>query len=63
MPPFDASLFVTFRKHLNLDVINPITEKIIAIKTKQEQKKSEPKDDSDSASNDENPNRGSHLMD
>ncbi|WP_156063267.1 MULTISPECIES: hypothetical protein [unclassified Flavobacterium] len=46
-----------------MDVINPITEKIIAIKTKQEQKKSEPKDDSDSASNDENPNRGSHLMD
>jgi len=62
-PPFDASLFVTFRKHLSLDVVNTITEKIIAIKTKLEQDKSEPKDDSDSAINDENPNRGTALMD
>ena len=59
-PPFDASLFVTFRKHLSLDVVNTITEKIVAIKTKLEQDKSEPKDDSDSAINDENPNEGRH---
>lgn len=33
-PYFDASLFVSFRKHLGLDVVNEINEKIIAIKTK-----------------------------
>ncbi len=62
-PPFDAYLFVTFRKHLSLDVVNTIIEKIIAIKTKLERNKSESKDDSDSAINDENPNRGTALMD
>jgi IS5 family transposase len=62
-PPFDASLFVTFRKYLSLEVVNTITEKIIAIKTKLEENKSEPKDDSDSTNNDENPNRGTVLMD
>ena len=55
-PPFDASLFVSFRKHLSLDVVNTINEKIIAIKTKLEQNKSEPKDDSDSANDKGNSN-------
>jgi hypothetical protein len=62
-PPFDASLFVTFRKHLSLDVVNTITEKIVAIKTKLEQHKSTPKDDCDPALNQVNPNRGTVLMD
>lgn len=62
-PPFDASLFVTFRKHLSLDVLNTINEKIVAIKTKLEQKKTDSKDDSDSESKNQNPNRGTLLMD
>ncbi len=37
-PPFDASLFVEFRKQLGLDVINEINEKIVELKTKLEQK-------------------------
>ena len=32
--PFDASLFVDFRKRLGLDNLNAINEKIVAIKTK-----------------------------
>jgi IS5 family transposase len=32
--PFDASLFVDFRKRLGLDKLNAINEKIVAIKTK-----------------------------
>jgi IS5 family transposase len=62
-PPFDASLFVTFRKHLSLDVLNTINEKIIAIKTKLEENKSGSKDDSDSSSDKGNANRGTALMD
>ena len=62
-PPFDASLFVSFRKHLGLDVINEINEKIIAIKTKLEKNTSKDKDDSDSGSNDNQSNRGSVIMD
>lgn len=34
--PFDASLFVEFRKRLGMDNINAINEKIVAIKTKLE---------------------------
>ena len=55
-PPLDAFLFVSFRKHLSLDVVNTINEKIIAVKTKLEQNKSEPKDDSDSANDKGNSN-------
>ena len=42
--PFDASLFVDFRKRLGLDKLNAINEKIVAIKTKIESthKASEP---------------------
>ena len=60
-PPFDPSLFVTFRKLLSLDVINQINEKIIALKTKLEQDKKPENEDSDSEP--ENPNRGTVLMD
>lgn len=34
--PFDASLFVEFRKRLGLENLNAINEKIVAIKTKLE---------------------------
>jgi hypothetical protein len=34
--PFDASLFVEFRKRLGMDNLNAINEKIVAIKTKLE---------------------------
>lgn len=36
-PPFDPSLFVTFRKILTLDLINQINEKIVSLKTKLEE--------------------------
>lgn len=61
--PFDASLFVSFRKHLGLDVVNKINEKIIAIKTKLEEGKNKDKDDSDSESNENQSNRGRVIMD
>ena len=62
-PPFDPSLFVTFRKHLSMDVVNKITEKIIAIKTKFEEDKNSSKDDSDSPNGNENLNKGTAIMD
>jgi IS5 family transposase len=62
-PPFDASMFVTFRKLLSLDVINQINEKIVALKTKLEQVQKPTKENSDSNSKPENPNRGTVLMD
>ena len=37
--PFDASLFVEFRKRLGMDNVNAINEKIVAIKTKFESSK------------------------
>lgn len=60
-PPFDPSLFVTFRKLLTLDVVNQINEKIVALKTKLEEDQDQ--DNSDSDSKRENPNRGTVLMD
>lgn len=62
-PPFDPSLFLTFRKLLTLDVINQINEKIVALKTKLEEDKNQDQDNSDSDSKRENPNRGTVLMD
>jgi hypothetical protein len=62
-PPFDASLFVSIRKHLSMEVLNTINEKIIAIKTKLEENQSTKKDDSDPDNKIENPNRGTVLMD
>ena len=62
-PPFDASLFVRFRKDLSLEVLNTINERIIAIKTKLEQNKNNSKDDSDCSNDKENTNRGTVLMD
>jgi hypothetical protein len=37
--PFDASLFVTFRKMLGIDNVNAINEKIVAMKTRMESSK------------------------
>lgn len=62
-PPFDPSLFVTFRKLLSLDVINQINEKIVALKTKLEEDQKPHKDNSDLDSKPENQNRGTVLMD
>ena len=38
-PPFDASLFVEFRKRLGMENLNAINEKIVALKTKLESSK------------------------
>lgn len=35
-PPFDASLFVDFRKRLGMDALNAINEKIVSLKTSME---------------------------
>ena len=66
-PPFDASLFVDFRKRLGLDNLNAINDKIVALKTQLEVSKNESKpSDSDQAPNDNNPgseNRGRVIFD
>jgi len=53
VPPFDASLFVEFRKRLGLEQINKINERISKIKQELEQKEQnkKPKKDDDNASN------------
>jgi transposase, IS5 family len=48
--PFDASLFVEFRKRLGMENLNAINERIVALKTKIESEKSETKSKSDSDS-------------
>lgn len=50
--PFDASLFVDFRKRLGLENLNAINERIVALKTKTETKKEIEPPDSDSHTND-----------
>ena len=62
-PPFDTSLFVTFLKHLSLEVLNKINEKIIAIKTKLEENKGDSKNDAESTIDKGTANRGTVLMD
>jgi transposase, IS5 family len=62
-PPFDPSLFVAFRKRLGLKVINEINEKIIALKTKLEEKNNPKKEDSSTDSENQNNNRGTVIMD
>ena len=53
VPPFDASLFVEFRKRLGLEQINKINERISEIKQELEQKEQnkKPKKNDDNASN------------
>jgi hypothetical protein len=62
-PPFDASLFVEFRKNLGLDVINAINEKIITLKTQLQENNKSKSDNSESNSNNQNDNRGTVIMD
>lgn len=52
VPPFDASLFVEFRKRLGLEQVNKINERISKIKQELEQKEQnkKPKKDDDNAS-------------
>jgi hypothetical protein len=49
--PFDASLFVDFRKSLGLDTINAINEKIVKIKTRMEGKIREEDEDKPTSGN------------
>lgn len=62
-PPFDASLFVDFRKRLGLENLNAINERIVTLKTKLESKK----DGSEPPSGEGNPtgsgNRGRVIYD
>jgi IS5 family transposase len=59
-PPFDASLFVEFRKRLGMDNLNAINEKIVALKTRMEErtkaKNPEPVPESGNESDDNRPN-------
>lgn len=66
VPPFDASLFVEFRKRLGLEQINKINERISKIKQELEQKKQakKSKKDDDNASNpQESTHKGSLITD
>ncbi len=49
--PFDASLFVEFRKRLGIDQINLINEKILGLNVEKEDKKDRDEDDSDPLEN------------
>jgi transposase, IS5 family len=57
-PPFDASLFVEFRKRLGLEQINAINERIIKIKKDLESSNESKKDDKDDDSH-----KGSLILD
>lgn len=60
--PFDASLFVEFRKRLGLENLNAINAKIVALKTEFEKKKEHPKSEDDSDDT-PTPNKGILIMD
>jgi IS5 family transposase len=63
--PFDASLFVDFRKRLGMESLNAINERIVQLKTRLEEKNK--KSDSTSNKNDNNPeaseNKGRIIFD
>jgi len=66
--PFDASLFVDFRKRLGLETLNAINEKIVSVKTKMESGEEVssdniPSDSSDNSSEDDIPNKGRVIFD
>ena len=66
VPPFDASLFVEFRKRLGLEQINKINERISKIKQELEQKEQnkKPKKDEDTPSKpQESTHKGSLITD
>ena len=66
-PPFDASLFVDFRKRLGLDNLNAINDKIVELKTKMEIEKIEHKptdqDQPPSDNNSVSANKGRVIFD
>lgn len=64
-PPFDASLFVDFRKRLGMENLNAINERIVSLKTRMESKKkdSEPPSDQDGSNSGEPENRGRVIFD
>ncbi|MDP3352427.1 MAG: IS5 family transposase [Flavobacteriaceae bacterium] len=64
-PPFDASLFVDFRKRLSMENMNAINERIVFLKTKLESKKnnSEPPSDQDRNDSAESENKGRVIFD
>jgi len=64
-PPFDASLFVDFRKRLGMENLNAINERIVSLKTKLESKKlgSEPPSDPPGSSPGESENKGRIIFD
>jgi len=66
VPPFDASLFVEFRKRLGLEQINKINERISKIKQELEKKepnKKQKKDDDNHDSQQEITHKGSLITD
>jgi hypothetical protein len=59
--PFDASLFVDFRKRLGIDQVNAINERIVALKARFESIKEGPTDPkSEDQSEDKDPEGGNH---
>jgi hypothetical protein len=64
-PPFDASLFVDFRKRLGIENLNAINERIVSLKTRLESKKngSEPPSDQDWGHSAEPENKGRVIFD
>lgn len=65
--PFDASLFVDFRKKLGMENVNAINERIVALKTSFEEKKAKPKvsssEDQPDNKDPENDNKGRIIFD
>jgi len=60
VPPFDASLFVEFRKRFGLEQINAFNERILKIKLDAEKKKNQNNQDDDE---DDKRNKGSLIVD
>ena len=63
-PPFDASLFVDFRKRLGMENLNAINERIVSLKTRLESKKNDSEPPSAAESNSSEPeNKGRVIYD
>lgn len=65
--PFDASLFVDFRKRLGMENVNAINERIVALKTSFEEQKAKPKvpssEDQSENKDPEDDNKGRIIFD
>lgn len=64
-PPFDASLFVDFRKRLGMENLNAINERIVMLKTKleSEENNSAPPSDPDKSNSAGSENKGRVIFD